>query len=69
MGVVEGGGGMLRVWGEGQCIGQRFLVGRLKGKRPRGMHNFRRTDDIESNFKEIALECVDWINMIRDGLL
>jgi hypothetical protein len=58
---------MLRVWGEGQCIGQRVLVGKPEGKKPRGVHNIRRVDNI--NIKEIALECVEWINMTRDGLL
>jgi hypothetical protein len=60
---------MLRVWGEGQCVGQIFLVGKPEGKKPRGVHNVRRVDNINIDIKEIALECVEWINMIRDGLL
>jgi len=59
----------LSVWGEGQCIGQSVLVGRREGKRPRGIHNIRWVDNIKINLKEIASECVDWINMIREGLL
>jgi len=44
-------------------------VGRPEGKRSRGIHNVRRVDNININLKEIALKCVEWINMIRDGLL
>lgn len=68
MGVV-GGGGVLRIWGEGQCLGQRVLVRRPEGKKPRGIYNVRRVNNIKINLKEIASDCVDWINVIRDGLL
>lgn len=43
--------------------------GKTGRKRPRGIHNIRKVDNIKINLKEIALEYVDWINMIRDGLL
>lgn len=70
MGVAGGvGGGVLRVWGKGQCIGQRILVGRQEGKKPRGIYNFRRVNNIKINLIEIASESVDWINVIKDGLL
>jgi hypothetical protein len=55
MGVAGEGRGMLRLWGEGQCLGQRVLEGRPEGKRPRGIHNNRTADNIKIDLKEIAL--------------
>jgi len=43
------------------------LVGRPEGERPRGIYSVIRGDNIKINLKEIASDCVDWINMIRDG--
>jgi hypothetical protein len=44
-------------------------VGRQEGKKPRGIYNVRRVNNIKMNLIEIASESVDWINVIKDGLL
>ena len=64
MGAVGGGWHVAR-------MGRRGIqrVERPEGKRPRGIHRLRWVDNIKINLKGIALECMKWINMIRDGLL
>jgi hypothetical protein len=44
---------MLRVWGKGQCIGQRVLVGRPEGNRPRGIRNVGGVNNIKITYYHI----------------
>ena len=55
----------------GTCGGEmsgayRVLVGKPEGKWPFGVLRFRWEDDIKVNFKDIAWEGVDWVDLPRD---
>jgi hypothetical protein len=44
----------------------RILIGKPEGKNPLGKTRRRWEENIEMNFEEIGLECVDWIYLAQD---
>jgi hypothetical protein len=41
-------------------------MGRAEGKRPLGRQRRRWLDNIKMNIREIALGCMDWIDLAQD---
>jgi hypothetical protein len=44
----------------------RVLVGKHEGKRPLGRSSNRGEGNIKTDFKEIDVECVDWMYMAKN---
>jgi hypothetical protein len=44
----------------------KILVGKSEGKRPLGRPRYRWVDNIKMDFREIAWDGVDWIDMAQD---
>jgi hypothetical protein len=45
----------------------KILVGKPKGKTPRGRHRHMREDNIKMDVRETGWKCVDWIYLSQDS--
>jgi hypothetical protein len=44
----------------------RILVGKSEGKRPLGRPRYRWVDNIKMDLREVAWDCMDWIDLTQD---